>query len=496
MIDRSQLEEYKTKTNVLPSNNIFVELGKNTYDYKDLISELVDNSIAARRNDRKLTVTIDIYVDSNSKPTEFIIKDNASGITPDRLGVAITPAGIQSPDSLNEHGLGMKQAVAAIGKLEYLATKNENEEKARVVLEFKFGEIPTYTTPSFDYDSGTEIAVINLKPIIISNPTVITRSLVPYLGARYRRFLRPDNKIMDLHMNIRQQGNGDVLYSWEAKEVKPTYFHPSTRTNRPVITKDPLSGDGWKAELTFGYAPQEKEEYEELGIDIPTKFHPYNVSLSKQGLDVIRHNRVVLFHQLSEIDIISARHPDYNNTRGEIDLLEGFSTAITKNSIIVDDHFSECIEAVRKILRGEKPTKGGKKKNYLKGKKYPEQIPESLLRDRLATWLSSNPLHKREDVETEYVVQGIDGYTDILADGEAWEIKTEQASARDVYQLFMYMDVGSFDKGFLVAKDFTTGANVAAKHINEKHKKEVTLTTLNQFPITHPPSDEEREEYY
>ncbi|MCD6236374.1 MAG: ATP-binding protein [Thermoplasmata archaeon] len=496
MIDISKLEESETKTNVSPSNNIFVELGKNTYDYKDLISELIDNSIAARRNDRRLIVTIELYVDSNNNPIEFIIKDNASGITPDKLGATITPAGIQSLNSLNEHGLGMKQAVAALGKLKYLATKTESEEKARVILEFKFGEIPTYYAQTFDYDSGTEIAVTNLKSIVISNPTVITRSLIPYLGARYRRFLRPDNKIMDLHMNIRRQNNGDVLYSWEIEEVKPIYFHPSTRTNKPVIIKYPLSGSGWKAELTFGYAPQEKEEYEELGIEPPNKFHPYYVSLSKQGLDIIRHNRVVLFHQLSEIGIISARHPDFNNIRGEIDLLEGFSTAITKNSIIMDEHFRECIDEVRKILRGEKATRGGKKKDYLKGKKYPEQIPERLLRDRLATWLSSNPLHKRSDVQTEYVVQGIEGYVDILADGEAWEIKPEQASARDVYQLFMYMDVGGFDKGFLVAKDFTTGANVAASHISKKHKKEIVLTTLDKFPIIHPPSDEEREEYY
>jgi len=92
-----------------------------------------------------------------------------------------------------------------------------------------------------------------------------------------------------------------------------------------------LSGDGWKAELTFGYAPQEKEEYEELGIEAPNKFQPYYVSQGKQGLDVIRHDRVILFHQLSDPDIISAKHPDYNNIRGEIDLLEGFSTAITNS---------------------------------------------------------------------------------------------------------------------------------------------------------------------
>ncbi len=495
MINLSKLVKCPSKTKVLPSDHIFEELGKNTYDYKDLISELIDNSIAARRNDRMLTITLDLYVDTSNKPTEFVIKDNALGIDPDRLGVAITPAGVQLPDSLNEHGLGMKQAIAALGKLKYLATKTKIEDKARVIREFKFGDVETYYS-DFDGDSGTEIALTDLKPILISNPTVITRSLVLYLGARYRRFLRPDNKIADISMNIIRQDSGAILYSWNIEEVKPIYFHPSTRTNKPVMTKYTLSGEGWEAQLTFGYAPQEDEEYQELGIEQPNKFHPYFVSLNKQGLDIIRHGRIILFHQLSEVGIISARHSDYNNIRGEIDLLQGFSTAITKNSIIDNEHFRDCIGDVRKILTGGKEGERGEKKNYLRGKKYPEQIPEALLRDRLATWLQSNPINKRKDVKTEFVVQGLEGYIDILADGEAWEIKPDQAAGIDVYQLFMYMDVGGISKGFLVAKDFTTGAKVAVDHIVKNHKKEITRATLDQFPITHPPSDVERGEYY
>lgn len=495
MIDLLKLTESSSKTEVLPSDRLFDELGKNTYDYKDLISELIDNAIAAKRDDRLLTVKIDLYTDTNNKPIEFVIRDNALGIAQDRLGMAITPAGLQSPNSLNEHGLGMKQAVAALGKLKYLATKTEEEDKARVILKFGFGDITTYDYSSFDGISGTEIAVTDLKPIVVSTPAVITKNLVPSLGARYRRFLRPEKKILDLSINIIQQNSGDILYSWKVEEVKPIYFHPSTRANKPVMLGFPLSGDGWKAKLTFGYAPQE-EEYHELGISPLNKFHPYFVSLNKQGLDVIRLDRLILFHQLSELGIVAARHPDFNNIRGEIDLLKGFSTAITKNSIIDDEHFQECIAEVRKILIGEKEGEGGQKKNYLRGKTYPEEIPESLLRDRLATWLANNPIQKRSDVKTEYVVQGLDGHIDVLADGEAWEIKTGQAAGLDVYQLFMYMDVGGIRKGFLVARDFTTGAKVATDHIIKNHQKELILTTLDQLPITHPPSDGEREEYY
>ena len=38
---------------ITPSDNLFRELGNNTYDFVDLISEFIDNSIAAKVEDEK-----------------------------------------------------------------------------------------------------------------------------------------------------------------------------------------------------------------------------------------------------------------------------------------------------------------------------------------------------------------------------------------------------------------------------------------------------------
>jgi hypothetical protein len=494
VIDLSKLVESKETTVVEPSNNIFERLGHNTYDYKDVISELIDNSIAARRSGTKLLVTIDLYVDQNNSAVSLVIKDNASGITQEQLGTAISPAGAQSANSLNEHGLGMKQAVAALGQLNYLATKTLGEGQARVIREFRYGNIQTYYV-DWEGECGTEIAVNNLRAIVTTNASVISRSLVPYLGARYRRFLKPDNSVLELVINLRSIETGRATNEWRVSANKPVYFHPNTRVNSPVIHNHRLRGSGWEALLTFGYAPREAE-YEELELESPSKFDPYNVSLNKQGLDVILHDRVILFHQLSELGVVNQRHPDFNHIRGEIDLIRGFHTAITKNAIIEDRNFRECVEQVRLVLQGEKPGPSGNPKTYLRIKTYPDQIPEPLLRDRLATWLQNNPLSRRDTVETEYVVEGVEGYIDILADGEAWELKTNQARALDVYQLFMYMDIGDIDIGYLVAPSFTTGAAVAARRIQTKHDKKIGLVTLDKFPINQSPDAIEREEYY
>jgi hypothetical protein len=492
MIDINKLQPTAGQINVPPSDNIFHELGNNTYDLKDLISEFIDNSIAAKRPDTRLNVSINFYVDPrNNKCDMIVIKDNALGIPQTRLGVSLSPAAIQSINSLNEHGLGMKQAIAGLGKIKYLATKTSFETQARVIRELKFGQLD-YFLSSFDDISGTEICIENIKPIVNVNPQTITMTIVPYLGARYRRFLKPENRLAEINLFSRKKDSGDILYSWEVTEIKPIYFHPSTRRNKPVIENRKISGSGWKAELTFGYAPTENE-LKELGIPPLVHYHPYYVSIAKQGLDVILYDRVVLFHQLSELGFVNVRHNDYNLVRGEISLLDGFTTAITKNSIIFDEHFAECINKVHEILQGQD---GDEQKGYLSLKRYPQEIPESLLRDRLALWLQNNPLNKKNNVKTEYVIEGLAGSIDILADAEAWELKRDQANGLDVYQLFAYMDMGNINKGFLVANDYATGAEAARDFITKKHKKEIILAKRKDFPINHPPTDEERKQYY
>jgi len=461
------------------------------YDYKDLISELIDNSLAARFQGELLQVNIDLFVDQRNRPVRLVIRDNAQGIAEDKLGVALSPAAIKTENSLNEHGLGMKQAIAGIGKLSYLATRSLGEDKARVVLEFKFGKVDCYYS-EFGLPSGTEICIDQIKPIVSVNPASITMTLVPYLGARYRRFLRADNRIADISLYIKNSSNGNINYQWQVEEIKPIYFHPGTRTNKPVVLNKKFSGSGWKAEITFGYAPTE-EELRDLGIDELPHYHPYKVSISKQGLDIILHDRVILFHQLSELGIVTVRHNDYNPIRGEIVLLEGFSTAITKNSIMFDEHFDSCIEHMKEFLSG-KEEEGTS--SYIRLKRYPTELPESLLRDRLANWLKNNPINKKKDVKTEYTIEGLAGNIDILADKEAWEIKRDQANGLDVYQLFAYMDMGNIDKGFLVASSFATGAIVASEFIKDHHGKEITIARRSDFPINHQPSEDERKEYY
>lgn len=492
MINLDIHHEVAESIQVEPSNKLFSELGNNTYDYKDLLSELIDNSLAAKaKKDKLLNVRIMIAVSQTDSSRNWLtVSDDAIGIPSDLLGSAISPAGIQTIDSLNEHGLGMKQAVAGLGRLKYLATKTEGEEHARVIQEFQFGKIYPKLL-DVPWDRGTEIAIIDLKPIVRTHPVSYSRDLIPYLGARYRRFLTPSKprakivvQLVDVD-ELDESGVNIVLNAWTVEEVKPIYFHPNRHLNKPVVNHRKFAGVGWEAELVFGYSP-EGPEWKELQLDEPTKFHPYAVTMSRQGLDIILNDRVIMFHQLPELGIVGTRHNQYNSIRGEIILKSGFTTAITKNSIVATEHWNQCMSEVRKFLE---------ENQLVKSKTYPDALPEAALRDRLAEWLRTNDLARRSDVKTEYTVEGLGGKIDVLADGEVWELKREDANGLDVYQLFAYLDMTDFKKGYLLAKNFKTSAKAACDHINKTHGVEVTLTVLSKFPINHPLTESEIAKY-
>ncbi|NFE96384.1 ATP-binding protein [Clostridium botulinum] len=481
-----------TEINIEPSDNLFRELGNNTYDFNDLVSEFIDNSIAASNEDEKIIINIEIGLSKEKEENSyFLISDNAKGISEEVLGRALSPGGTSGGKTLNEHGLGMKQAIAALGELEYLQTKTIESDKAIIINELKFGKIKAHKK-NVPWKCGTEIKVKRITSIVPTTAQKYTSSVRGYLGARYRRYLREEKPRMELKILLKnidikeKDGKCKVIGEWGIKEINPVYFHVNTRRNEPMIHKKTLKGRGWKAELTFGFAPTEKQ-YEDLGLEPPKNYEPYKVSISKQGFDIINNDRVIKFHQLSDIGLVTTRHSKFNYIRGEIDLISGFTTAITKNSIIIDSNFTELIHMVKEGLEV---------KGYLSKKSYPDEIPEVLLRDRLENYFKTSKLFKKSDIKKEYPIEGLGGFIDILADGEVWEIKVNEAIGLDVYQLFAYMDMGGFDKGYLVAKSFKTGAQSAAQFIETNHNKKIELIHRSEFPINDPPTDKEVELYY
>ena len=380
----------------------------------------------------------------------------------------------------------MKQAVSAAGELEYLKTKTENEDTATVITEFAYGDL-RYSEENVTWDHGTRIRISNLNQILKNSATIYDCRIKSYLGARYRRLLGHPNDILSLEIKHVDLDGGETRKIYP-DAVRPIYIHPNNRKNKPVVHKKEFSGSegsGWKIKLTFGYAPENDSEYDELGLKRPKQYEPYYKALSKQGLDLVRHDRVIQFHQLEEIDLVNSTHNQYNSIRGEIDLIEGFSTTITKNKIVGGTEFGAMITQVREFLNDN---------DYLEQRHVPGDIPEPCLRDRLSVLLEDPP-HSYSDIETEYNVGGLTGFIDILADGEAWELKVNQANGLDVYQLFAYMDMGNIDEGYLVSDGISSGASEAIKFIENNHNKYIESVDRESLAINHPMSEEEIDNY-
>ncbi len=471
------------KIKVKVSNKLFKELGKNTYDFLDLISEFIDNSIAASLEKKLLQISIEIGIAKLKKDSYLLVKDNAGGIPRALLGEALSPGKMAGGTTLNEHGLGMKQAIFALGKLKYLASKTAEDEQAIIIDELKFNDI-TPKVLAVQWDYGTEICVNHLKKLVPRSSRDYTTKIVPYLGARYRRYLCGDNPFLEIRLELKDLQDSKKHKYWDIKARHPSYYHPIKKDNSPIIFKKKFKGKNWEAELSFGYAPETESEYRAIQVSAPKQYEPYKVSISKQGLDILKNDRVINFHHLSELGLVSSKDNKFNLIRGELDLLKGFTTAITKNYIVRDANFVDLINQIKNFTQEKK----------LLDKKPFAELPEDLLIERLVNHLR-NKKQAAKKIVKGYLVKGL-GKLDILADGEAWKVKKELANGVDVYQLFAFMDMGKITKGRLVAPEFEKSAHYACQFIKENHHKEIDLVQLlsksPQLPIT----EEEMKKYF
>ena len=247
------------------SDSLFEEVGKNSYTFEDLLSELIDNSIAGRYDDRAVQIDITVAISMDNPERNYIrVKDDGKGMPIEILGKALSLAAIRTSGSLNEHGMGMKQAVAGLGQLEQLTTKTLGSGYADSIDGFRFGTFHT-KLKKVDWESGTEIIIKNLKAIVPTDErTSYDRRIPSLLGARYRRFLGPVNRRAVISLErVDLDDNSRPLVARTLNAVEPIYFDRLTRKNKPLY-RESFKGkyqtcegrhQTWEVELVFGFAP-------------------------------------------------------------------------------------------------------------------------------------------------------------------------------------------------------------------------------------------------
>lgn len=490
MFDINQLDDGKTIT-VTPAKRLFEELKNKNNNFESLLAELINNSIASTLNG-KVKVAIKIYLsDKNPEKNYMIIKDNGSGMNLNILTKSISPAKKAGKHELNDHGLGNNQSIPALGDLLYLATKTKNNDEAIFIDKFKFGEIKTQKG-KVDFKHGTEICIVNLNQgkdenednIVYSDQTSYTRFLIKQLGARYRRFLDPNDPKLDLSIKLFNiDKDSSIKKTWNIKQTKQIFMDLEKGENVPREKNVLFQGKNWKAKLTYGYSAQDKD-YKTLGLEEPTSDHPYFTNQSHQGFDLIIHDVVIKRSQLSEINLVSQKHPRFNYIRGEINLIEGFKTNTTKDNILRDKNFRELINKLQKYLTDNK---------YLKP--IPRDIREKVYVDRFYKKLKTHPILSKKNIIREYTVKTINARFDIYLDGEVYEFKTGKAKWKHVYELLGYLHNSELNKGFLVAESADDKVLLCMKKI-KKFGYDIQFLSFRDLNIDGNYTKEERKQLF
>lgn len=510
--------------NLRPSNNLWKELGNNTYTFDEALSELIDNSISAADKQLECVISVEFYLNQSNIPNlqtceKIIVRDNASGIKEEDIPICFTPAGKQTKRSLNEHGLGFKQSISTLGNLIHFKSKHKDED-GFVIKEFSF-DLEVFKD-SFQFNHGTEIS-ISPDDKRISNFNINSNNfhskihlLYYQFGSRYRYLLTKNN--IKINLRVVDVVNNDI-YEKVVEPIFPIYFHPYINnskgrggTAKPLIyNKKFITSNGAEALLTFGFHPKDSEEYERIGED-PEIYkskstkgkwnkhvnHPYCWSPSSEGLDIIMNDRVIKFHQCPEIGLTGTRESWYSAIRGELKLISGFKTTSTKNEIVRTEDYDEVLEQIRFYL-----TNGDDKdipesdislyKNefernlisYAKDmlKKSDSEMDynnEDELKDKIEKNLKS-PLSKYKNVYREYPIQALGVISDFLVDDCPWEVKNHETDSHDISQLLTYIISLDVKYGVFVAPNFTESCYHLTRIIEDKLNIKIELMKTSLF---------------
>jgi len=487
------------------SDDAYETSGLTNYQLDEVLSEFVDNSISAS-NGPQVAVTFKVYIDGETA-MKIVIEDNGKGIAEEEIPKVIA-LGKKNPDggAFNEHGMGLKQAAWFLGNKHTIETT-----KAGIPHILAFSPLKRETSLRYEPKPDSSISFtritidLNQEKRAVPVTEKATRTLIQYLGARYRWFLEPNKeglKRLTLTYDMLQRSREDEPYTsvlFAVNPVKPIYFKGGNI--EPYLYKRKVESPGkWAIELTAGLAPSNDYQWDQIGIPPELrakKGQPYYICQANQGLDIMIKGRVLLFNQISEADvkIVDSRHNRFNLVRGEINLISGFKTQRTKNGVVAESNWKEMIQRVKTILTDQDPEfKIGRD---LLGQStdddytdVDEEIYHKRVADILKTIKMMNPA--KADVKVlQQVGEGFDLIADIIVGDDIWEIKKAASPPIDVMQLAMYLTITGKKKGFLVSESFNESAKALIPLLKSKYDLEITLYTHKDLNINRPTTIDE-----
>lgn len=474
------MKEYKVK--LVANEGIFKGLAKQNMLFHQCIGELVDNAIAAKRDDQKFKIDIifisagdenvvDVYVADNSKGMSLGIFQKAL-----QLGESATTG-----DRLNEHGFGMKNALATLsGENGYwkIWTKPVAEQvvyssEGPFRPEMSIKEEKAFPEDDFlPTDMSTLIKVSVKKPFIQTvqgrgAPTkdlaALRMWLIEHLGVFYRGYLEQDPQTFENTGTIIVSVGNDRL------QVPPIQVPLGTVTTEYFEVE--INGQPYT--LTYRFGTLDEVKRDALVRGEKAKFY-YQGNQPAQGIDMRLGKRVIATRQLDLIwkteDGKSQlnRHNDFNDFLGELLIPELPRGVLTTTNNKTDFNMNDVNWVKIFAILNETPI-------YRPIKRIREKSEEALKKK----WMDMLKATSPDDIVTDEksvwpTATKIDVYRK-KSDGKIiiYELKAGTGSPLHLYQLKMYWD-GLVIQGeqpkeaILLVDDFATNLEEMANLMNQQ----------------------------
>ncbi len=472
---------------LIANAGIFQGLAKQNMLFHQCISELVDNSIAAKDKNRKFKIQI-IFENINNDFSYVYIVDDCAGMTLNVFEKALQLGESATTDCrLNEHGFGLKNSLATLSSSNgdwKIWTRDKNLNKVLSVTgpfnsqmfiedNDQFPNSDILPTP----DDISTLIKVKVKKSFIQTlqgrgaPTTdlerLREWLIEHLGVMYRGYLEQDDESYDNEGVIIVSIGNDTL------QVPPIQV-PFGNKNVEYMDIE-IGGETYN--LKYYHGTLDEVRRNSLVRGQPTKYY-YQGNIPTQGIDIRLGKRVIAVKQLETIwktddnNRISqlSRHNDFNDFVGELvipNLPRGILTTVNnKTDFNLDDMEWQKIFNRLNDFRPKRNIRT-KTEAVLKNKwmgMLKATNPEEQISDEISVW----PTGVRIDVYRKTL------NNDIII----YELKVGTASPIHIYQLKMYWDGLVLNgeqprEAILLVEDFHT-------NIEEMINKMNTITPPNK----------------
>lgn len=435
----------------LESNNeqMADTMSKSGFDLYTALFELVDNSIAggARKVDLQLTCS-----NSNKRALkEISITDDGHGIAFDIVKKALA-MGATKNKSINEHGVGMKNAIAFFGNhsinkgLIEIATFDGKD--AYRLTDYKVNELTHSAIPT-PKDTFCTIRIdASAKGFTLYQSTT---KIIDRLGQRYADHI--DEGVEIVVSEIDETTHTEISCETVVPK-RPPYWNEENKTATPLLQENIVTPN---IEATFTLGKTAKGH----------KCSLYSPATNKGGIDMIQDNRIVAARTWLPLTAWRpTTHPTYNAMVGRLVITKGhLDTTPKKDGFQVTPELEEVREHVARIIGAanmarwfEPPTKE-------------VEFTEANIRDSLKVLLESQTQPTGDKMWSEVKAeQSTDTNLnmDITAESGGvkyvFEIKKKTFNAQDMNQLIGYMVATGCDQGIVFADRVLADAHGQLAH--------------------------------